>query len=101
MSARADEADEIIRSGKVDLVAARAGCVSGRLLDVAKIQLIMKTVLMYIGFLAGIVGIAGYYLFLQGWNPVVSLALCFVGLIVVITLGRRATSADFSYQEKE
>jgi ferredoxin len=34
----------------------------------------MKTILMYIGFLAGIVSISGYVLFLHGWKPFVSLA---------------------------
>ena len=47
-------------------------------------------VYMYIGFICCIISIAGYVLFLNGWNPIVSIAMMFIGLFVLINMSRRA-----------
>jgi hypothetical protein len=39
-------------------------------------------------FIAAIIAFAGYYLFLQGWNPVISFALFFVGFLVTCARAR-------------
>ncbi len=45
---------------------------------------------MYLGWISAIVCMAGYVLFLNGWNPVVSVAMIFIGLIVAYDMSRRA-----------
>ena len=63
----------------------------------------MKTnyVYMYIGFISCIICIAGYVLFLNGWNPVVSVAMMFIGLFFVINMSRRAMQSIPTYQDQE
>ncbi len=52
----------------------------------------MKTnyVYMYIGFISFFIFIAGYVLFLNGWNPIGSIAMMFIGFFFVITMSRKA-----------
>ncbi len=50
----------------------------------------MRLVIMYLGWISAIVCMAGYVLFLNGWNPVVSVAMIFIGLIVAHDMSGRA-----------
>ena len=71
-----------------------------RLLDKSKIQFIMKTLIMYIGFISFIIFIAGYVLFLNGWNPVVSVAMMFIGLLSLINMSRKTIQSLPTYQDE-
>jgi hypothetical protein len=61
----------------------------------------MKTMIMYIGFISFIVSISGYVLFLNGWNPIVSIAMMFIGFLVLINVSRRAMQSIPTYQDEE
>jgi membrane protein implicated in regulation of membrane protease activity len=56
---------------------------------------------MYLGWIGAIVCIAGYVLFLNGWNPVVSVAMMFVGSIVAYDMSRRAIKIISTNQDEE
>jgi hypothetical protein len=61
----------------------------------------MKTMIVFIGFISFIISIAGYVLFLNGWNSIVSIAMVFFGLLVLINLSRRAVQSVPTYQDEE
>jgi len=60
----------------------------------------MKTMYMYICWISAIVGIVGFVLFLYGWNPVVSVAMVFVGLILAYDMSRRIIQLAPTYQDE-
>ena len=76
-------------------------CGELRLLDYSEIHSIMRFVIMYLGWIGAIVCIAGYVLFLNGWNPVVSVAMMFVGSIVAYDMSRRAIKIISTNQDEE
>jgi hypothetical protein len=57
--------------------------------------------IMYIGFISFIICIAGYVLFLNGWNPVVSVAMMFIGFSILFNVSRRAVQSIPTYQDEE
>jgi hypothetical protein len=63
----------------------------------------MKTNYMYmfIGFISFIISISGYVLFLNGWNPIVSIPMMFIGLFVLINVSRRAMQSIPTYHDEE
>ena len=61
----------------------------------------MSLVYMYLCWISAIVGMVGYVLFLIGWNPIVSIAMIFIGLILAFDMSRRIIQSAPNYQNEE